>query len=728
MRQYRSRREVLKLSVVMASAGVPACYRAERETAGGLSELESERNFPQSLASGDPRPESVMLWVRVADTARPTTNLSVQLIVALDEAFEQRIELGSGAARLAVMAAADHCLAVRLAGLEPGTTYYYRFRYEADLGTAQTRVGRTKTAPAANADVPLRFAVVCCQDYVGKYFHAHRHVAEQELDFVVHLGDYVYETAADPDFQSPTETRRVVFSAPDEALTLADARGSYLAARSLSNYRDLYKLYRSDPDLQALHERHPVIAIWDDHEFSDDSHGESANYQDGLADEASPERRAAADQAWFEYMPVDYAEAPATSLDPAAAFPGNFSIYRSFSFGQHLELFMTDLRRFRPDHLVPEDAPPGVVFLTQAELEAQVGDLPVDAVPYVDVETFAKGAYQASLRDNAELLQLTPEKVTGLISAVWINSALSALAALDQRALPEPIELTSTDLERGYAYHCLLKSSEFSRVGSRYLVASRPFEALARKRFDETDGQSERLMGDTQRAWFTRAVADSSRTFKVWGSGIAFLSRHIDLTGVTLAPPELQTRISISTEDWDGFPNERSAILAELAQAGNVVILSGDLHCFFAGTPHLPTDPDARVVEFVTGSVSSTTWLEGIKGFLAADPALPAGAQLLASSVGALLADTAGRTNPHLAYQELARNGYSLVEVNGAHLSATMYTLSPEDVATPPGELASSIDALMQTARFRVPAGSAELERELDGEFLRWSLEKMAFV
>jgi alkaline phosphatase D len=725
MSHLRSRRDVLKMPVVVAGALAPtACYREGVEP-GALSEEASARFFPQSLASGDPRPDAIVLWVRVEDPNRARQDLALKLVMSSDAEQTQQLELTAESLRLVSAASADGCLLVRVTGLEPDTTYYYRFSYEAAEGTAYTRIGRTRTAPEPKADITPKFAVISCQDYNGKYFHVHRHVAEQDVDFVLHLGDYVYETVSDPSFQTPTQERRVVFSAPDEALDLGGDGRSSLAAQSLSNYRDLYKQYRSDPDLQALHERHPIIAIWDDHEFSDDSHGDVANYSDGRRAEASPERRAAADQAYFEYMPIDYDTAPAAKLDAKADFPDNFALYRSFVFGRHLELVVTDLRRFRPDHLVPEDAPPGQVFLTQMELDALFGQLPADAVPYVDIESYADGAYLDALREAAEILEITPAKLTGNISAVWINSAL---ASLEDSAAPEPIDLGDETLERGYAYHSLLKTKEFSRIGSRYVVAVGAFEALAKKLEHDSQGKSELVMGATQREWFLDTVRSSTRTFKVWASEIAFLSRHIDLTGVTAAPPELQQLISISAEDWDGFPNERRALLAELADAGNVVILSGDLHCFFAGTPCLKSDPDRRVVELTTSSVSSTTWLDAIEGSLVQDGNLGMDVQTLVQNVGFFLGDTNKRPNPHLAFQQLGRNGYSLIQVGEDELSMTLYTLSPEDVATPPSDLKESLDDLFATERFRTRAGSSDLEREIDGAFLTWSMEEMAFL
>lgn len=727
MSHLPERRRFLKLSVLGASAVLPsACYRDTSEPTT-LSEEASARFFPQSVASGDPRPDSVVLWVRALDPDQPERDSELTLELARDEAFSDQVQL-SGAQLMATAADTDHCLMVRVGGLEPATTYYYRFLYRRLDGVAQSRRGRTRTAPALTSEAPVRFAVMSCQDYVGKYFHVARHVSEQDVDFVLHLGDYVYETTGDPSFQATSEEREVSFSAPEEALEVRRGDAAFFAAQSLSNYRDLYKTYRSDPDLQALHESHPIIAIWDDHEFSDDCHGDVASYEDGRADEASPRRRAAADQAWSEYMPVDYTPresgTAASKLDKQGEFPENFSVYRSFVFGRHLELVLTDLRRFRPDHLVPEDAPPGAVFLTAAEVEELLDEAPADLAPYVTLETFADGAYQRVLVDNAEALGVTPESLTGDYSAVWINGALASLTGAD---LPEPIDLEDPELPRGYAYHSLLKSQQFSRVGSRYAVAVGPFEALAAKLWKESGGQSENLMGEAQREWFLRTMADSTRTFKIWGSEICLQSRHVDLTEVEAAPPELRTLVSISAEDWDGFPNERRALLTELSRAGNVLVLSGDLHCFFAGTPYVEGDEETRVVELTTSSVSSSTWKDGIGETLTTGGMVPAAVAALAQNIELLLGNTTRRPNPHLAYQNLASNGYSVVEVGPDDILMTVHGLASKYVATPPAGLRQKLDDLFERETFRTRKDSAQLEREVDGEFLTWSRAEMSF-
>jgi alkaline phosphatase D len=724
MSQLRRRRDILKLSALAAAAAMPtACYPAALDPAP-LPDADSARFFPQSIMSGDPRPDSIVLWVRVEDTSRPNQDVELELVMATDAELTQRVPLTADALTMATAADADHCLSVRVGGLTPATTYYYRFLYRTLDGIAQSRIGRTRTAPAEDSTDPVKFAVICCQDYAGKYYHVPRHVSEQDVDFVLHLGDYIYESAGDPSFQSPTDDRLVSFSAPEEALELDRGGTTSLAAQSLSNYRDLYKLYRSDPDLQALHERHPMIVIWDDHEFSDDCHGDVGTYTDGRNDEASPARRAAADQAWFEFMPIDYNTAPAAKLDKHGEFPDNFAIYRSFVFGQHLELVITDLRRFRPDHLVPEDAPPGAVFLTAAEVARNFETAPSDLVPYVDIESFADGAYLKALKANADALAITADSLNGDFSAVWINRALASLTGVD---VPEPIDLADPTLERGYAYHCLLKSEQFSRIGSRYVVAVGPFEALAQKKWLASDGASERLMGKIQRDWFLKTISESKRTFKIWGSEVALQPRHIDLTGFTGAPAELQTLISVSAEDWDGFPNERRALLKELSDAGNVIVLSGDLHSFFVGTPFLDSDEDTRVVELTTGSITSTTWLDSIQGSLTEGSALPMSVQQLVAVLPLLLSDTTARPNPHLAFTELQSNGYSVIEVSQDEVTMTVQTIASTNVATAPGKLKKKLDDLFTSTRFRTQVDSAQLEQEVSGKYLTWSRKDMAF-
>lgn len=718
------RRRFLELTLISAGAilGPIGCGSAS----GSPSPLDETLVFPQSVASGDPRPSSVVLWTRVVDADHPTQDLKFELEFATDSTFTHVISL-DGAARRTLTAQVDfdHCVKTRVDGLAPSTTYYYRFRYTNPAGAVATsRTGRTKTAPAEDADVKVRFAVVSCQDYAGKYFHCYRHLATQDIDVIVHLGDYIYETTADPSFQVNDPARQVTFSKPAEALTLGSDSAPYQAAQSLGNYRDLYRLYRSDTDLQAVHELFPLIAVQDDHEFSDDCHADVATYTDGLMDETETPRRLAADQAWFEYMPVDLSQPPTSDWDASQPFPDELRYYRSFVFGQHLELVLTDLRRYRPDHLVPEDAFPGSVFLTQTELTQVLGALPDDALPYVNIDDYAGGAYQAALKKGAAQLAIRSTSVTGRMSVPFINASLTTLGV----SKPAPIALDTAGLELGYAYHQLLKTDEFSRIGSRYVVALGPFNALAKAAYDASAGASEQLMGKEQRAWFLKTLKASTRTFKVWGSEVCFMPRHVDLSTVTLAPKALQVKISISAEDWDGFPNEREALLTELSQLDNVVILSGDLHCFFAGTPFLADDTSKRVVEFVTGSLTSTTWKAGLIALVDNDPSLPAETKFIVGGVGDLLVNRDTRPNPHLAFQNLSDNGYGVCQVDSARMTVSLFSVASSAVGTAPGALTADLSDLFSEQAFEVASGTPDLLRDNSGTRERWDIESMSWL
>jgi alkaline phosphatase D len=691
---------------------------------------ESAGFFPQSVASGDPRPSSVILWTRVSDP-EATGPVTLELELGLDEELGELVELAPGetALVLATDERSDHCVKVRVENLEPATFYYFRFTLVRGDERHVSRTGRTRTAPAPDADEPVRFAVLSCQDYAGKYFHVLRHAASRDIAFFVHLGDYVYETVDDPTFQDPTPGRRVRFRNPEEAHPRGSS-SSRIAANSFGNYCDLYRAVRTDPDLQRLHERFPMIAVWDDHEFSNDAYGAHSNYSNGRENEENLERRRNADRAWFSYMPVDYAEGPPLALDESAPFPDDFRIYRSFVFGRHLELVMTDLRRYRPDHLVPEDAFPGAVFLDEAAALELLGDDPEGARAYVDIDRFAEGAYRDALRDVASELGFDAERVSGSISARWVNATLARANRTD----PAPIDESDPSLPRGFAYFDLLKNEEHTSLGARQLVAEAPFLALAKQRWiesggaDGASGSSELVLGAEQRAWFTETLLASSRTWKVWGNEYALQRRAVDLGPVTLAPEEFRQRLLVNVDDWDGLPNERDALLRELAPVENLVVVSGDLHAFFAGTPYPSGDPSARVVEFVAGSVSSTPWLTSIERLAESDIAVPPEAVTLARAVEVLLVDPETRPNPHMGFLDVRSNGYALVTAGAETLDVSLVTLHDSFLRKPARELSGAFDSHFVTFEFRVPSGSRDLEQRIDGAWRRWDLDAVRWI
>jgi alkaline phosphatase D len=298
--------------------------------------------FTLGLASGDPRPDAVVLWTRIdrARTPDAPASIPVRYEVAADADFTDLVTAGDAT----VEAEGDDTLRLKVEGLAPYTVYHYRF---SALG-ARSMTGRTKTAPAPDQDVPVRLAFASCQDFNGRYYHAWQWLAEQgpdAVDFVLFLGDYIYETDADPRFQEATPDRAVVIA---DGLVL-DPESGAKAARTLADYRGLYRTYRSDAHLQAVHAMFPFVNIWDDHEFADDAWQDHAtHFNEAQGDERDTERRQAANRAWFEYTPAD------PVYRAGATFPDDLRIYRSLRFGRHVELFLMDHRSYRADHLVPE--------------------------------------------------------------------------------------------------------------------------------------------------------------------------------------------------------------------------------------------------------------------------------------------------------------------------------------------------------------------------------------
>ncbi len=280
--------------------------------------------FVHGVASGDPLPDGVVLWTRVTPTRLATPgsgrgpDVTVTWEVARDRDFRRVVARG----RRVASATHDHTVHVDVRGLRAGTTYWYRFRA---LDTTSP-VGRTRTAPAADADVPVRLGVVSCANYDWGHFSAYRHLAGQDVDAVLHLGDYIYEYGPDgplgPGLPAPAAPRHA--DPPRECTTLAD-------------YRIRHGCYRLDADLQALHARHPVIAVWDDHEIANDTWRDGAeNHDAGEGDWVA--RARGGRRAWLEWLPVRRL----ASDEP-------YRIHRRVRLGRHVDLWMLDERRFRDE-------------------------------------------------------------------------------------------------------------------------------------------------------------------------------------------------------------------------------------------------------------------------------------------------------------------------------------------------------------------------------------------
>ncbi|MFD4023439.1 alkaline phosphatase D family protein [Streptomyces sp. NPDC058576] len=316
-----SRRTVVRAAAATAAA-VPVLATAS-VTSATPARAAGAPAFLHGLASGDPLPDGVLLWTRVTPEpgAEPGSGLGADTPVRWEVAEDREFARISATGTTLASAASDHTVKADVRGLRPATSYYFRFTAGEGPGAGVVSpVGRTRTAPAADAAVPgIRLGVVSCANWEAGWFSAYRHLAARpDLDAVLHLGDYLYEygTGAYPARDTALRPHRPAH----EILSLAD-------------YRTRHGNYKTDTDLQALHAAHPVIAIWDDHEFANDAwSGGAENHTPGA--EGLWERRvAAAKQAYFEWMPV------------RASTEG--TVYRRLRFGRLAELHLLDLRSFR---------------------------------------------------------------------------------------------------------------------------------------------------------------------------------------------------------------------------------------------------------------------------------------------------------------------------------------------------------------------------------------------
>jgi len=260
--------------------------------------------FLHGVASGDPLSDAVLLWTRVSPAGNAAVN--VDYVLATDPGLGNVVKRGSASTD----ASRDYTVKVDVGGLQPGTTYYYRF----SASGGQSPVGRTKTLPAGDTG-NLRIAVTSCASLAHGFFNAYRRIAERaDLDLVVHLGDYIYEYGNGQygDLRS--------YEPPTETITLAD-------------YRARHAQYKRDADLQEVHRQHAMVAIWDDHEVANDAWaGGAQNHTEG-AEGSWSARVAAALQAYYEWMPVRV-------VDPANLKKDN----RSFALGKLVDLIMLEER------------------------------------------------------------------------------------------------------------------------------------------------------------------------------------------------------------------------------------------------------------------------------------------------------------------------------------------------------------------------------------------------
>jgi alkaline phosphatase D len=291
--------------------------------------------FAHGVASGDPRPTSVVLWTRVTPTASSTPgsgagpDVVVDWQVSTNSSFTKIVRSG----RFSTGPARDHTVKVDATGLQPERIYYYRFSY----GSVRSGVGRTRTAPAAaSSPANLRLGVVSCANLQAGWFSSYRHLADRDdLHAVLHLGDYLYEYGPGEYGYGQGDRDIRPHEPAHEILNLAD-------------YRRRHGQYKRDADLQRLHGKYAFIVTWDDHESSNDGWKDGAeNHTPGEGDWAA--RRAASHQAYDEWMPV--------RMNGTAQIGDGTGLYRRLTFGDLVEISMLDLRTYRDKQVAAQVDP-----------------------------------------------------------------------------------------------------------------------------------------------------------------------------------------------------------------------------------------------------------------------------------------------------------------------------------------------------------------------------------
>jgi alkaline phosphatase D len=698
------RRDFLKRAgCFVASAAVPTwigCGDDEKDDDrdAGDGGAEPGYSFPHGVASGDPQPNSVMLWTRVSGGDGP---VKLKLEVSTSESFGARVISKS----IDATEASDYTVRVLCEDLAPNTIYYYRFR----AGTESSRVGRTRTAPERDAEVDVRFVWVSCQDYTANFYGSYRQLLNddakldpaEQVQFVLHLGDFIYETrnaefmqALNDDLErvsleSKAGKPRTVGAFPSGGKT--NAGTNY--ANTVADYRHIYKTYLTDRDLQDARARWPFICVWDDHEFTNDAWQTQANYdRNATTDEPSQRRRVAASQAWFEYIPSALSDLETASETPKqardfeptsvedAAYTdvitvsepnnqraiGAITIYRNLRWGKHVELVLTDCRSYRSDHALSEDLTKSDLFIFH----------PRAAVPMAVVNTMDAGR--------------------------------TANGGMPPETFGMPTRFVNT-------------------------------------RKDSPPGT---MLGDEQKQWWKDVMASSAATWRVWGNPVPLLRIQLDGSMVDI----IKDQLLLSADAWDGYNTERKELMAFLKERNihNVVSLSGDHHAHYAGLVHDDYDgaqPSPVMLDFATGAISSTSQFAETAG--AFDTSVPESLKPVAAGVrrvivydatefggdkavanmntliryGSRAANEAAGSNdlakieaardpsvnPHLRYADSTATGYGLAHATAQRLELELVTVERSYV-----DLGDQSPGIAGTATFTVPHVESFADLKLD--------------
>ena len=311
MTKKMNRRELIQKTLAgFGALSLPISLTACGDDADSNTQPNTQVQFLHGVASGDPLQTQVIIWTRVTPSDS-SARLEVLWEVATDADFKHITATG----KVLTTAAQDFTVKVDVTGLAAGQVYFYRFK----SASKYSITGQTKTL--ATQVQSVQFAVCSCSNFPAGYFHVYKEMAKQDVDVVIHLGDYIYEYG-----MGGYATEEAV----EMGRALADDNNAEIIR--LDDYRKRYALYRLDADLQAAHQRHPFIVVWDDHELANDTWEKGAENHQSDTEGDFLERKLAALAAYFEWMPI-------RPIDDQ-----HIKIYRQFDFGTLVQLTMLDTR------------------------------------------------------------------------------------------------------------------------------------------------------------------------------------------------------------------------------------------------------------------------------------------------------------------------------------------------------------------------------------------------
>ncbi|MBO6505948.1 MAG: alkaline phosphatase D family protein [Kordiimonadaceae bacterium] len=502
------------------------------------AQSEGPVSFTHGVASGDPLQDRVILWTRVAPSDNTARNLQIEWQVSADKEFANVIASGGGSSG----PASDFTFKTDASGLKADRTYYYRFTCEG----VTSETGRTRTLAASGTD-PLSLAVVSCSNYPQGFFHVYKEIAKRDVAMVLHLGDYLYEYPA-----GGYSNERMT----GEFGRKVDPKGEVIA---LDDYRRRYALYRTDPDLQAVHAAHPFVCVWDDHEIANDTWRTGAqNHNEGEGPFEA--RKKAALQAYHEWLPIrENAEAD------------HSKIYRSFELGDLASLIMLDTRlvgRSKP-LTYGEDLP-----LRSLPFRFEEGKTPVfspdesgDGVRQVPVPFKVNGADAEPITDWAEIQALDPKNLPKGITY------LPDLKKFKDEILPAADRTMLGDAQQNWFDGALQSSTASGKpwqiIGQQVLSGKVGIPNIPDEDIDKDKG-----------SFVTPAQIAQFRALSAMG-------------------------LPLNLDAWDGYPAARDQLLASIKMNGtNAVMLAGDTHNAWA-FDLADNEGDAVGVEFGTAGVSS---------------------------------------------------------------------------------------------------------------------------